>query len=249
MPYKVYKHTAPNKKVYIGITKQPVDRRWRNGDGYKENLLFYRAIQKYGWDNFVHEVLYENISKEEAEAIEINLIRQYKSNIPRYGYNIEHGGNTVGTLAESTKEKIRLANTGKKASDIAKKHMSQAHKQRVIAHGMANGMGGEGERNPFYGRHHSESTKKILHQKNSGTNSAWYGRLHTDEEKKKISKSLMKRVCQLDESGNILATFDSLHDAANHVGAKSQSTIGQCANGKRKTAHGYIWRYYSDVFP
>ena len=33
--YSVYKHTFPNGKVYIGITKQNPLKRWRNGTGYK----------------------------------------------------------------------------------------------------------------------------------------------------------------------------------------------------------------------
>lgn len=33
--YKVYKHTFPNGKKYIGITKLTVENRWRSGKGYK----------------------------------------------------------------------------------------------------------------------------------------------------------------------------------------------------------------------
>lgn len=40
--YKVYKHTTPSKKVYIGITNQKPERRWgKNGRGYKDNDYFY----------------------------------------------------------------------------------------------------------------------------------------------------------------------------------------------------------------
>ena len=46
--YIVYKHTSPSNKIYIGITCQDVERRWRNGDGYKSQKYFYRAIKKYG---------------------------------------------------------------------------------------------------------------------------------------------------------------------------------------------------------
>ncbi|AAV30164.1 putative truncated GIY-YIG endonuclease [Lactobacillus phage LL-Ku] len=42
--YKVYKHTTPNNKVYIGITKLDVNKRWKNGNGYKHNQYFTRAI-------------------------------------------------------------------------------------------------------------------------------------------------------------------------------------------------------------
>lgn len=54
--YKVYIHTnIINEKKYVGITKQNLKRRWKNGWGYYDKsgrCYFWRAIQKYGWDNF-----------------------------------------------------------------------------------------------------------------------------------------------------------------------------------------------------
>lgn len=44
--YYVYKHTTPNNKVYIGITKQNPNRRWRNGHGYSDSVLFFNTIIK-----------------------------------------------------------------------------------------------------------------------------------------------------------------------------------------------------------
>lgn len=76
MNYKVYCHISPNNKVYIGITQQEPKQRWQGGKGYKENQYFYRAIQKYGWDNFQHEILFENLTKQEAEKKEIELIKK-----------------------------------------------------------------------------------------------------------------------------------------------------------------------------
>ena len=104
--YYVYKHTSPCGKVYIGITsyKKPSDR-WRNGNGYSEQY-FFRAIKKYGWENFTHEVLFSGLSKEQAEQKEIELISKYKSNQREYGYNIENGGH-VHCVGEQTKEKLR----------------------------------------------------------------------------------------------------------------------------------------------
>ncbi len=72
--FKVYKHTSPNGKVYIGITKQDVKQRWRDGNGYKTQPLFYRAIQKYGWDNITHEILFEGLDKSEAEQKETGIL-------------------------------------------------------------------------------------------------------------------------------------------------------------------------------
>lgn len=57
-PYCVYIHTNKiNKKSYIGITCQKPEHRWGcNGNGYAECPHFWRAIQKYGWDNFDHKI-------------------------------------------------------------------------------------------------------------------------------------------------------------------------------------------------
>ena len=44
--YKVYKHTSPNGKVYIGITCNDVRDRWQYGNGYAKQPLFYNAIKK-----------------------------------------------------------------------------------------------------------------------------------------------------------------------------------------------------------
>ena len=44
-----------NQKVYVGMTYQdPPQLRWKSPTLYKPCLLFYRAIQKYGWDKFEH---------------------------------------------------------------------------------------------------------------------------------------------------------------------------------------------------
>ena len=51
MCYTVYVHITPNNKYYVGITKQNVQNRWKNSLGYKSQRLFWRAIQKYGWDS------------------------------------------------------------------------------------------------------------------------------------------------------------------------------------------------------
>ena len=61
--YIVYKHTTPNNKIYIGITKHDPKYRWlNNGRGYKEQSTFFNAILKYGWINIKHEILYNDIA-------------------------------------------------------------------------------------------------------------------------------------------------------------------------------------------
>ena len=111
--YTVYCHTNKlNNKRYVGITKQEPKVRWQNGYGYRGNEYFFRAIQKYGWDNFDHEILYEGLEKEEAERIEIQLIKDWNLNDRKFGYNISHGGNCLGSVSEETKQKISKGHKG-----------------------------------------------------------------------------------------------------------------------------------------
>ena len=88
--YSVYKHTSPSGKVYIGITSMDPKARWKAG--YKSCVAFYNAIQKYGWKNIKSEVLFTGLTKEDACAKEIELIAQFNSTNPKYGYNISKGG-------------------------------------------------------------------------------------------------------------------------------------------------------------
>ena len=141
--YKVYKHTFPNSKVYIGITCQEPNDRWLNGKGYRHNAYMVNSIQKYGWDNIKHEVLFDNLTKEQAEEKEIELIALFNSNRREYGYNIESGGHYAGVMADETKikiskslkgrkmpkevmEKLRMINTGRVVSQETREKMSKA---------------------------------------------------------------------------------------------------------------------------
>ena len=129
-PYCVYKHTTPDGRVYIGITNQEPEKRWGGGWGY-EKQQFFSIILKYGWDNITHEILYSNLSKKEAELLEIELIDHYKSRDINYGFNISHGGNLTQLgkkLSEETKQKISKANKGRKHSDEVRKRLSESHK-------------------------------------------------------------------------------------------------------------------------
>lgn len=126
--YVVYEHVSKDGKRYIGITSQKVNLRWRHGNGYKGNIHFYRSIQKYGWENFEHNILVENVDEEQAKLIERELIRKYKTTDPEFGYNVTRGGDTRQPCPEDAKEKIRRKNKGKQRSEDTRRKISEAKK-------------------------------------------------------------------------------------------------------------------------
>ena len=108
--YYLYKHTTPNNKIYIGITKQDPHKRWSNGHGYIHSRYFFNAIIKYGWINIKHEILYCNLTKEQANILEKKYIELYNSNNPRFGYNLQSGG-IDHSIKDTTKmKKVKSGN-------------------------------------------------------------------------------------------------------------------------------------------
>lgn len=114
--YCVYAHiNKTNGKIYIGQTifGDNPEKRWRNGEGYNSCTIFYRAIQKYGWDGFDHEVIASNLTQDEANHFEELLIQQLDTTNPKYGYNIQLGGDNH------------------EWSDISKLKMIQSHREAI----------------------------------------------------------------------------------------------------------------------
>lgn len=91
--YCVYWHKNKiNGKLYIGMSGN-VKMRWQaNGVHYNTCRLFYRAISKYGWDSFEHTIIKDGLTKKEAQDLEIELIAKYKTQNPKFGYNLTSGG-------------------------------------------------------------------------------------------------------------------------------------------------------------
>lgn len=223
MKYCVYCHTNKiNQKKYIGITSQKPENRWRNGKGYVNNEYFWRAINKYGWHNFSHEILYTNLSKEKAENIEIKLIAEYKSDDNQYGYNIEHGGNSTGKFSEETKQKISKALKGHPCSEETRKKIGDVHRGKTIS---------EEQRKKI-----SESQKG---NKYSLGRTPWNkGRPWSDDEKAKFNGKPVMCV----ETKKIYRTA---HEAGRDLNINF-SAICKCARGQAKHAGGYHWIYLKE---
>lgn len=102
--YKIYKLTSPSGKSYIGQTGKKVEERWRKGNGYRTSGCLYKAIKKYGWDNFTREILEEGLTLKEANKLEQKYIKEYNTLVPA-GYNLQPGGNNR-KMHEETKKRI-----------------------------------------------------------------------------------------------------------------------------------------------
>ena len=189
----IYIHTCPNGKKYVGCTTQAKPEiRWNKGRGYQYNDHLYRAILKYGWDNFEHEV-FEVENEEEMYRKEVELISFYHSNDPEYGYNNSSGGEKSASgcirseeyrkkQSESKKGKPAW-NKGKPRSEETKKKISEAHKGKPTWN---------------KGKSHSEETRKKIAESKKGKHlseetrkkisEAGKGKHHSEEAKKKMSE-------------------------------------------------------------
>ena len=126
--YRIYKHTSPNGKIYIGVTREEnLNRRWQNGKGYESCPLFWNAIQKYSWDNFIHEVIEEDVPIEQINERESYWIAYYKSNNRKFGYNIEEGGHAYRTFSDETRKKISEALKGRPKTPEHREKLRQAN--------------------------------------------------------------------------------------------------------------------------
>ena len=234
--YTVYMHVSPSGKRYIGITGQSVGRRWGNGTGYKNCTSFNRAIEKYGWDNIKHIILYSGLSKKDAETKEIELIKKYNTTDSKYGYNIENGGSTIGKHSEETKRKIGIANKGKTHPERVGVPLSEEAKKKIS------------EKNKIALKGNIPWNKGIK------VGTSWNKGLKlTEEHKRKLSEAkkgkpshCMKSILQYDKNNNFIAKYESLTIAGQTIGGDIRN-ISACCLGKRKTAYGYVWRYESEV--
>lgn len=146
--YRVYKHTVPDGRVYIGMTCKTVKARWDSG--YYGNDDFFKIIKKYGWEGIKHEIIADNLTKEEAELIERKSIAEHRSNEEKYGFNFDSGGNFGKKRCTRTKKKMSktatqlhfgdrlhtkevvakraITQTGRKLSDETKRRIGDSHR-------------------------------------------------------------------------------------------------------------------------
>lgn len=131
--WNVYIHTnKQNGKKYIGITSQTPENRWLNGRAYDRKLKFGRAIAKYGWNGFEHEVIHKGVSEVEAKKIECDLISRFSTQDDRYGYNMTSGGDGVCGFkhTDAAKQKMSICKTGSNHPNY-NKHLDESTRTKI----------------------------------------------------------------------------------------------------------------------
>ena len=230
-------HTESGKK-YIGITKNKPEYRWNCGKGYPSGY-FHNAIEKYGWDAFRHEILYDGLTKDEACKLEQELIAKHQTNNAKFGYNSSVGGelSALGchwSHSEEAKRKMRHPK-------------SEEHRKRIAE-------SKRGEKHPMYGRHFtmSEEAKHKISRPRSEEAKRRMRKPKTDAHKKHISESKMgennpmaKKVAQFTRDGQFVRVWDCMQQAQRELGINGNN-IGHCCEGRRKTAGGYRWERWTD---
>jgi group I intron endonuclease len=185
--YCIYSHTnLINGKKYIGQTKHGDDpnRRWRRGNGYRDCEIFDRAIQKYGWDNFKHEILLDGLTQEEANAHEESYIKLYHTCVMDedcWGYNLTYGGDNR-SISDLTREKNRRISTelwksdeyrtkacrgrkGRKASLETRQKLSEMRRGRILSDEHKRKLSERKIGKPFSEEHRKHLSENSAHSK------------------------------------------------------------------------------------
>lgn len=264
----VYKHTSPNGKCYIGITSRNPLLRWgkdgynylkRNKDGYMHKY-FACAINKYGWDNIKHEILFCNLSKELACNIEQVYIKYFKS--INKSYNLTNGGEGVLGYILTKEQKERLSNSHKgikqSIETIEKRKFKNKGKKRtiqqIINQKIAKPVLQYSKQGEFIAEYYSTAEAARQTGINGGhIGCCCNGRLNrktcggfiwkwkNDSTDVKPIKSL-RIIKQYSLDGNLLAIFENIYEAIEKTGV-SKSRIYNCLSGRTKSPRQYIWKY------
>ena len=192
------------------------DRYGKDGYQYHKCPYFWNAIQKYGWENFEHIVLIDNLSKEMADIMESELIKKYNTTNVEHGYNITLGGD--GCKLSRIKQYSKFGKYICTYNSIMEASNDTDIPELTIRSSCAN-HGTILTRNKYRWTYEDEELAEII-------------TLHTRN----------KEINQYNLNGTFIKTWESAKEIEKDYGY-NHSKIASCCRGRQKTAYGYIWRY------
>lgn len=223
-----------NKKVYVGET---MNLRQRVYSYHKSNINtprpILRAINKYGLENFSFEYHYHpNLSKDELLELEEKLIQEHNSLMSENGYNVCSRGQNRYSAKQSLEARKRRSEIfkGRVFTEEWKQNISNATK---------------GEKHYMYGKKASEETKKKMSESHKKRDIWNAGKPLPDYIKHKIMMNHKNRmeIVQYTKSGDFVAKYPSIREAARQTGIAHQNITSVCSN-KYGSAGGYVWKKF-----
>lgn len=261
--YCVYVHINKfNGKKYVGqtINGENPQKRWRSGSGYCYQKLFYRAIQKYGWDGFNHEIVASNLTKDEADNFEILLIDKLKTYDKNFGYNCTLGGEGMSGYHQSEESKEKYRKTMRKYlddEDYLLRMRAAAPKRAIYQFSI------EGD---FIAKYESAmEAQRCTGIHNGDISKCAFGKIANKKEfiflfeedidkidervnRYKNTKKLRKEpIVQLTLNDEFIVEWKNSAEAERNLGIAYKNINAVC-RGVRNTAGGFKWIYSSDYY-
>jgi len=185
-----------NGKQYVGQTSRDFKQRKKEHTRPGDCKYFYRALKKYGIDNF--KWVSFSCPEEELDWQETFLIAELKTQKPN-GYNLDSGGHKHKKASEETRRKNSINHLGEKNSqygligelspNFGRKHKEESiilmkkkkteyyenPKNKLFGENNSN-FGNRGENNPIFGIPKSIAHKIKLSETHKGKNNGMYGK-------------------------------------------------------------------------
>lgn len=237
--------SSKTKKKYIGQTRVSIQQRWSQHRSAAKNIdddnqyLLYKAMNKYGVDNFDIKQIEEIVSKTKDELIkllnqrEIYYIEHYQSLMP-CGYNMTPGGDsstrTVLRAIDGYDANGELCVSFESISDAASALSSN------INHGISSCCKGKCQSALGYiWRYHGDPFDK-------------YPVTITQEFLDREGNEIC--VDQYSLTGEFIDSYETVREALYSIGKNGTggTPITLCCNGIFRQAYGYIWRRHGDSF-
>lgn len=258
--YTVYLRTNKvNGKQYVGQSGDFEMREKqfnRINQRYANNILS-KDRREFGLENFKLEILAEVDTQEEAWELERKYIKDLNTKYPN-GYNMGDGGKTnKGSIfteesrkkmSESAKKwwdgltsdekenfsnKIREIQTSQERRDLQSKRMIEFYEKNpeFIEKMRELGKALIGEKNPFFGHHHTEEFKRKQSKNSKGK--------HYSRETEFPSKTVYK----YDLNYNFLEIYPSTAECARQNGVCQSAITYAVLKSKSHICKGHIYSY------
>ena len=187
-----------NGKKYIGQHKYcgKIDKYYL-GSGVALN----GAIKKYGRENFKREIICECKTLEELNEKEVYYINLWDAVNSKNFYNLGLGGNGMhgnNWWHYATPEQIKHANDIRSMKMSGKNNPFYGKKHTQETKKLLSKLASQkiGSKNPFFGKHITPEHRKIMQEAQgdiSGKNNPFYGKKHSLETRQKISELARQR--------------------------------------------------------